>query len=87
MGRQISIPENTEALAQQLAETVKNAQRASAHYSHLRSATCPPSREFPVDFQDPEDLERQRVVWRETYPFRGEESFTVPAIRRFLETL
>ena len=87
MARQITIPDNTEVLAQQLVETVKNAQRAASHYSHLRSATCPPSREFPVDFQDPEDLERQRVVWRETYPARGEATFTVPAVQRFLETL
>lgn len=87
MGRQISIPENTEALAQQIAETVKNAQRAARQYSSIRVATCPPSREFPVDPMIYGHRNVQVDAWRETYPFRGEKSFTVPAIQRFLETL
>ncbi len=87
MGRQITIPENTEVLAQQLAEVVKNAQRAAEQYSHIRGATCPPSQEFPVDPMIYGDRNRQVDAWRETYPFRDEESFTVPAIQRLLESL
>lgn len=77
MGRQISIPENTEVLALQIVQTVENAQLAAKQYSSLRV------RMLPNDGRG----EEARQEWRETYPPRDEESFTIPAVQRLLETL
>jgi len=84
MGRQITIPNHTEAMAKQLAEVVKGAQREARRYESQRIASCPPSREFPVDTLI---YNEQIDAWRDAYPYRAEESFVVPAIQKFFEEL
>lgn len=87
MGRQITIPNHTEAMAKQLAEAVKGAQREARHYESQRIAACPPSQEFPVDPMIYGHRNVQVDAWRDAYPYRTEESFVVPAIQKFFEEL
>lgn len=70
----------------EILEAIRNAQIAARQYESIRIRTCPPSLEFPVDPMIYGHRNVQTDVWRHTYPFRTERSFTEPAVLTVLRS-